>query len=240
MNDKGLGLIRTVAGKLPRAESVQGQTHNKVMEGLLASQDEKSDGRDSVAIQAERSSPLEMAHPATQHPLKAAASAFSQADPDVTSEDGGDGTQWMNTAAICIGLVAIGTAVVVLSGPLALATAAAGARLAFAGLTSEVSEDGLPSVIQKTVGAFVSGAMLPYSATTAIAAVILSEAFTHVSPEGSIEFRFPPKLRLTPLLVTIMALVALTQSHLKGREVVDAFNRHTKKVRRRLSGRLSR
>lgn len=237
MNDKNISLIKTVKGKLPFAKSVQEQPHNEVMEKLLTSQTVRRGDTDSVSAQAERQSELESAHSVSLSPVKAAASEFSGAGQNAASEAATDHNGWMDTAAICIGLAAVGVAVVVLSGPLALATAAAGARLAFAGLTSEISEDGLPSVIQKVSGAFVAGAILPYSTTAAVAATVLSEVFTHVSPDGSLEFGLTSKLGLTPLLVAVLALVTLTQTSRRRREAVRSANRHLGRFRRRLKSR---
>lgn len=240
MNDKDISLISIANGKIPHAEDVRGKASNTVMDELLASQDAKRGKEDSVSVQAKRSSRLEMAHPASLPPLKAASKAASRTIFDKDSGLSDDSGRWMDVVATCVGIAAVGAAVVALSGPLALAVAAAGARLAFAGLTSEVSGDGLPSVVQKVGGAFVAGMILPYSTTAAIAATVFSELFVSVDPEGSVSFGFPPQLKLTPLLVTMVALVALTRSGAKRRDVVNTVYHRLIGVRRRLRGREGR
>lgn len=237
MNDKDISLINVVRGKVPHAKGVRGQTSNTVMDELLASQDARKGGEDSVSVQAKRSSRLETAHPASLAPLKAASKAISKTSFDEDSGLSDNSGRWMDVVATCVGIAAIGAAVVALSGPLALAVAAAGARLAFAGLTSEVSGDGLPSAVQKVGGAFVAGMLLPYSTTAAIAATVVSELFVSVDPEGSVSLGFPPQLRLTPLLVTMMALIALTRSGAKRREVVNTVRHRLIGVKKRLRGR---
>lgn len=237
MNDKDISLINTVSGKIPRAKSVRERTSDTVMDELLASQGTKRRGEDSVSVQAKRSSQLEADHPASLPPLKAASRTILEAGSDADPQPNDGDNRWMDVVATCIGIAAIGAAVVALSGPLALAVAAAGARLAFAGITSEVSEDGLPSVVQKVGGAFIAGAILPYSVTAAVVATIFSEIFVSVDAKGSVEFGFPPQLRLTPLLIALAALVVLTQSGTRRRDAVGAAYRRLLGVRRRLRGR---
>lgn len=236
MNDKEISLISTVSGKIPHAKGARRQTSNTIMDELLASRDAKKNGEDSVSAQARRSSQLEIAHPTSLPLFKAASKAMSgtSSSSDLCGSD--DNNRWMDVVATCIGVAAVGAAIVALSGPLALAVATAGARLVFAGITSEVSEDGLPSVAQKVGGAFVAGMILPYSTTAAIAATVASELLVSVDPEGTISFGLPSQFKLTPLLVTMIALIALTRSGVKRRNAVDTVSRRFLGIKRRLRG----